>query len=133
MTADVLLTELRNRGAALTVVGDRLRVEAPVGVLSPEIRTALAAYKAELLSLLRTPTLDADAGELAAVKLRNTVIGDLWLVADTGTLAKHPDILRAGLPVFFFDELEQLRGKTPAELKAIGMVKAEFPTSRMLQ
>jgi hypothetical protein len=79
------------------------------------------------------PTFDADAGELAAVKLRNTLIGDVWLVADPEALAEHPDIIRAGLPVFFFDEVEMLRGKTPAELKAIGMVKAEFPTSRVLQ
>jgi hypothetical protein len=82
---------------------------------------------------LFSPILDADTGELAAVKLRNTVICDVWLVADAETLAENPDIIRSGLPVFFFDEIEMLRGKTPAELKAIGMVKAEFPTSRVLQ
>jgi hypothetical protein len=75
----------------------------------------------------------ADAGELAAVKLRSTIIGDLWLVADDDALAEHPDIIRAGLPVFFFDEVQMLRGKTPAQLKALGLVKAEFPTSRVLQ
>jgi len=80
-----------------------------------------------------TPTFDADAGELAAVKLRNTVIGNVWLVADSEALADHPDIIRAGLPVFFFKEMEQLRGKTPEELKAIAMVKAVFPTGRVLQ
>ena len=67
------------------------------------------------------------------MKLRNTVICDVWLVADAETLAENPDIIRSGLPVFFFDEIEMLRGKTPAELKATGMVKAEFPTSRVLQ
>jgi hypothetical protein len=74
-----------------------------------------------------------DAGELAAVKLRNTVIGDVWLVRDAETLADNPDIIRSGLPVFFFDEVEQLRGKTPAELQAIGLVKTVFPTGRVLQ
>jgi hypothetical protein len=78
-------------------------------------------------------TLDADAGELAAVLLRKTVISDVWLVADDGTLADHPHILRSGLPVFLFSEVEQLRGKTRDELKAIGMVKAVFPTGRVLQ
>lgn len=97
----------------------------------------LSAHKAELLAALSAPerpaTFDADAGELAAVKLVNTIIGDLWLVADADVLAEHPDIIRAGLPVFFFEEIEGLRGKTPAELQAIAMVKAEFFTSRVLQ
>jgi hypothetical protein len=79
------------------------------------------------------PTLDVDAGNLAAVKLRATVIGDVWLVADDDALADNLDIIRSGLPVFFFDEIAQLRGKTPTELKAIAMIKTEFPTSRVLQ
>ena len=79
------------------------------------------------------PTFDADASQVAAVKLVNTVIGDIWLLADADALAEHPDIIRSGLPVFFFDEVEMLRGKTPEELKAIGMVKATFPTGRVLQ
>ena len=78
-------------------------------------------------------TFDAGAGELAAVLLRATVIGDVWLVADADALTDSPDIIRSGLPVFFFGEVEQLRGKTAEELKAIGMVKATFPTSRVLQ
>jgi hypothetical protein len=78
-------------------------------------------------------TFDADAGELAAVKLTGTIIGDVWVVRDDDTLADSPDIIRSGLPVFFFEEVERLRGKTPEELKAIGLVKAEFPTSRVLQ
>lgn len=77
--------------------------------------------------------LDRNAEALAGVKLRNTIVGDVWLVADDATLAEHPDIIRAELPVFFFDELERLRGKIAAELRAIGMVKATFPTSRVLQ
>jgi hypothetical protein len=76
---------------------------------------------------------DLDAGNIAAVKLAKTVIGDVWLVADDDALADHPDIIRSGLPVFLFSEVEQLRGKTPAELKAIGMVKAAFPRGRVLQ
>ena len=34
------------------LVGDRLRVEAPVGTITPEIRQALANYKAALLAIL---------------------------------------------------------------------------------
>jgi hypothetical protein len=37
------------------------------------------------------------------------------------------------LAVFFFSEVEMLRGKTLKERKAIGMVKVTFPASRVLQ
>ena len=42
-------------GATARVVEDRLRIEAPRGVLTPELRTALAAQKSALLTLLREP------------------------------------------------------------------------------
>ena len=98
------------------------------------VAAAVLAVPAVIQSAPERPAaFDTDTGELSAVKLVNTVIGDVWLVADTETLAEHPDIIRAGLPVFFFDELEQLRGKTAAELQAIGLVKSVFPTGRVLQ
>jgi len=78
-------------------------------------------------------SLDADSGELAAVMLRGTVLGDVWLIADAETLVEQPDIIRSALPVFFFDEVETLRGMAPEELKAVGMMKATFPTGRVLQ
>ena len=139
MTPAGILTELRARGVELIPEGTGLRYRAPKGTPTPELRDALATHKAEVVSLLRAPTspaeptFDLDAGTLAAVKLVNAVLGALWLVADTEALAEHPDIIRSGLPVFFFDEADQLRGKTVEELRAIGMVKAEFPTSRVLQ
>lgn len=74
-----------------------------------------------------------EARDVRAALLRNTAMGDLWLVSDEETLVDHPDILRSGLPVIFFDEVEQLRGKTLEELRALGAVKASFPTSRVLQ
>jgi hypothetical protein len=105
----------------------------------PESGHTSAVHKAELLAVLRTPatpadpTFDADASEIAAVMLRGTISGDCWLVAAADALAEHPDILRAGLPVFFFDEVERLRSKTVEELRAIGMAKTVFPTGRVLQ
>ena len=136
MIALEVLTELRHRGVELIPEGEAIRYRAPKGAMTPDLRQALSAHKSELLALLShqaQPTFDADASEVAAVKLVNTVIGDIWLLADAEALADHPDIIRAGLPVFFFDEVEMLRGKTPVELKAIGMVKATFPTGRVLQ
>ena len=65
------------------------------------------------------------------MKLTGTVIGGCRLVADDDAVADHPDIIRGGLPVFFFEE--KLRGKTAEELRAIAMARAEFPSSRVLQ
>ncbi len=52
MSADELLIELKARGVSLEVDGDRLRVDAPKGAVTPELREALAAHKAEVLALL---------------------------------------------------------------------------------
>jgi len=79
------------------------------------------------------PSSWIDISDVAAVKLVNTVIGDLWLVRDDRALVDHPDIVRSGLPVLFFDEIDRLQSKTPAELAAIGIVKRTFPTGRILQ
>jgi TubC N-terminal docking domain len=52
MTAVELLTTAHAAGIVLRVHGDRVRVEAPAGSLTPELRHALKAGKAELLSVL---------------------------------------------------------------------------------
>ncbi len=52
MSATELLASLQQRGVLLCVDGDRLRVDAPTGVLSAADRAALAAHKADLLALL---------------------------------------------------------------------------------
>jgi tubulysin polyketide synthase-like protein len=52
MTTADLLSDLQARGIRLQANGDRLRVEAPTGVLTPKVRETLAARKAELLQLL---------------------------------------------------------------------------------
>lgn len=130
-----VLAALRQRGVELIPDGTDIRCRGPKGAMTPELRQALSAHKAELLALLShqaQPGFDPDTAEIAAV-LVNTIIGDCWLVVDDDALTDHPDIIRSGLPVFFFDEVEKLRNKTVAELKAIGMVKTTFPTSRVLQ
>ena len=52
MTAAEVLTETRRRGILLSARGDRLRYDAPVGVMKAELRAALVEHKAELLALL---------------------------------------------------------------------------------
>ena len=52
MTAGEVLTVCREAGIRLEVVGDRLRFDAPVGALTPELRDTLARHKRELLDVL---------------------------------------------------------------------------------
>lgn len=52
MSPTQLLMELQRCDVTLTVVGDRLRVDAPTGAVTPELRDALVMHKAELLGLL---------------------------------------------------------------------------------
>lgn len=53
MTAEAILEHLRSLGARVFLVGDKLRVEAPAGVLTDDLKAALAAHKADLVRLLR--------------------------------------------------------------------------------
>ncbi len=56
MNATSLISDLRARGVFLAAIGDRLRVDAPVGVVSPDLRAALAQHKPELVRLLSRPS-----------------------------------------------------------------------------
>ena len=53
MTADLLLSDLTSRGVVLTPNGDRLRVAAPVGVLTPNLQKMIAEQKHAVLAVLR--------------------------------------------------------------------------------
>jgi hypothetical protein len=54
MTARNLLFELREKGVEVKTSGDdRLVIDAPKGAITPELRSALATHKAELLQILK--------------------------------------------------------------------------------
>ncbi len=69
-TAAELVASVRADGADLLVVGGRIRMEGPRGVLTPERRTAIAAHRNEVLAILIT---EADAAALD--RLRATLDG----------------------------------------------------------
>jgi amino acid adenylation domain-containing protein len=48
-----LLTKLKTIDVKLSVEGDRLRINAPSGVLTPELKTELSMHKTQLLDLMR--------------------------------------------------------------------------------
>lgn len=56
MTLEALLDECAARGITLSAAGDRLKVDAPVGAVTSELRQSLADHKAELLAYLAGPT-----------------------------------------------------------------------------
>lgn len=54
MTAHDLLSQLRQKGVEVKTSGDnRLVVDAPRGTITEELRSALAAHKAEILQILK--------------------------------------------------------------------------------
>ncbi len=55
MTPAEFLDDLRKQDIHLLCVGDTLRVNAPQGALTPQLRTALLTHKAALLALLSSP------------------------------------------------------------------------------
>lgn len=65
MSASALLSELRRRDIHLRAEGDELRLSAPAGVLTVELREALRRYKGDLLVLLGSA--QALAGQERAV------------------------------------------------------------------
>lgn len=50
-----LLTELESQGVKITAEGDRLKIKAPRGTLTQELRDRLAAEKREILYALQMP------------------------------------------------------------------------------
>ena len=59
MTVIELLNELRRLDVVVWVDGDRLRVNAPKGALTPELQAALSGRKAEIIALLTTQAAPA--------------------------------------------------------------------------
>lgn len=52
MTPAALITELERRNVKVSLAGDKLRLEAPAGVLTPALKEAIAKHKPELIAIL---------------------------------------------------------------------------------
>jgi hypothetical protein len=142
VTAKALLEDLRGRGARITASGGRLRVDAPRGVLSRQLQEEIRGRKSEILRLIgghREPTaveeiadgpVAASREEVAAVRIRSSKFGDVWLAHDRETVLRIA-AEGHGLPVLTVDEVLQLRGKDRALIQAILDVKAVFPSASL--
>lgn len=63
MNAAEIIQETYAKGIRLSAVGERLRVDAPAGVLDPELRDLLKEHKQEVLSILvssKNPSFSPD-------------------------------------------------------------------------
>jgi hypothetical protein len=81
-SVETFLTDLHGRGVTLWVEGDKLKLRAAEGVLSPEMTDAVRGRKAEILAFLRPepvysipPLAPQDHYELSAAQRR------LWVLA----------------------------------------------------
>lgn len=52
MTTHELLAELKRSGVVVSLAGDRLRVEAPTGTVTEDLRRLLVEHKPELMAVL---------------------------------------------------------------------------------
>jgi hypothetical protein len=64
MTTTSLLSDLQRLGVDVTAKGDKLVINAPKGVLTPEIRARIAEQKVALLALLSAQQGYSDVSEI---------------------------------------------------------------------
>ena len=77
MTAQAILSDLATRGIRVWAESDRLKLDAPIGVLTDEDKAKLAAHKSELLNALTTFPPGTCPGCRAPMNLQNRN-DDLW-------------------------------------------------------
>jgi hypothetical protein len=89
MTPTDLLNELTRRGVIFELKGERLRYKAPMGVLTPELKRALAAQKTMLVQLLAADAAAPAASNalddraIVAVEVWSGILGEaIWVVAN---------------------------------------------------
>jgi hypothetical protein len=89
MSPHDLVAACRARGISLEVRGDQLRCRAPVGIMTPELKEALAAQKAALIQMLaaEAPTTSppevANNREVIAVQVWSDILAEtVWVVAE---------------------------------------------------
>ena len=103
MTARELLSQLREKGVELSTAGDeRLVIDAPKGTITPELRSALAENKSELIKILSAPAIEPTPAAPA----------DEWTPP---VLEKEPERIQAA-PA---EERPGLDGSTAEEIKQL--------------
>ncbi len=136
MSTRRLLHDLRAIGVRFAIVEDRLRLDAPAGVLSPEVLDRIAESKPRLLRLLTDELrlldlhLSRFAVEGRAIEVQVPWWDEtIWFVAGAGDVQV---LLEAGVGrgrIWTAAELQQiaaLDGLADPELQLISRIKAAF-------
>lgn len=96
MSAAALIQRLADAGVRLSPNGDRLRVQAPPGAVTPELRALIANRKGDLLAELDRGRHDAREARQARVETELRARADLRVVFD---VAEAPMKAEPGAPV----------------------------------
>ena len=143
MTARALLEQLRDQGARVWAGANTLEIDAPVGLLGPELRAELKAVKGELLQLLREERWGPESAspievrqQIGAVLIDSPRFGQVWLALDSCMAdqlrAEEPERTDPR-PVLTAADLAHLEGKPPAMVEAMLNTLTAFPDSRVVQ
>ncbi|MHC5743584.1 MAG: thioester reductase domain-containing protein [Nostoc sp.] len=100
MNLNALLAELSDRGVKLLVDGEQLRIQAPKGVITPDLRNALANNKVELIRLLHQNKIGAASIPLVPVSQTQNVPVSfqqerLWILAQLAAVESAHNIAQA--------------------------------------
>ena len=91
MSADALIREATACGARLSLAGDRVRVEAPPGAMTPSLRARLAEAKPELWIVLAQDAQPARLRSLAKLAGCPVATVDRLHPAELAEYARYPD------------------------------------------
>lgn len=134
--AQSLLRELRRKGAVVTLHGDRVRVGAPEGAITPEEREALRATKADVVFFLTQEqhflamSLSQFEGQTAALEVYVPWLPlTLWFVprVEQVTVLVREGIARGRIwTAGELVDLASIPGLTRQDIVSIARVKAAF-------
>ena len=96
MNAAALITELRKVGVRLLREGTRLIVEAPPGVITPEIRTELMRSKPELLTALGEESRGGTGGDSIPAESIRDIFGLLAVAYQRNSAVRRVPTDHAG-------------------------------------
>jgi len=107
MTPAELLAKLERLNVKVSLAGDKLRLEAPAGALTPELKEIIRQQKYALIAFLKTkakPQLQEIPSNWSLIKIYSRVLGEhVYFARDKKAAAKVKDAVIYTLP-----ELRQL-------------------------
>lgn len=122
MTAVDLLKRVREVGAEVSPDGANLRIRAPQGALSGELRDQLAARKTQILDALRVERIaEASAAWSAGYQRLIEATGRWWPGGGSTLLVQHHPDLAAQV-----EEAERRAERVTFDYRAGRATKAEF-------